>query len=97
MQSICPQKFITNLLECHNGFSCRSNITWRECANRGTRSTGARHGGTILVTEAAVTVVVVDVDLVSVDLSFFVYLVYVTEKERRTRLRVIVVPSLRTL
>lgn len=86
-----------NLLECHNGFSCRSNIAWCECANRGTRSTGARHGGAILATEAAVTVVVIDVDLVSVDLSFFVYLVYVTEKERHTRLRVIVVPSLRTL
>lgn len=70
--------------------ACRSNIAWRECADRGTRSTGARHGGAILVTEAAVTVVVLDVDLVSLDLSFFVYLVYVTEKERHKRLRVIV-------
>ncbi|TGZ48885.1 hypothetical protein DBV15_08295 [Temnothorax longispinosus] len=53
-----------------------SNIPWRECADRGTRSTGTRHGGAILVTEAAVTVVVVDIDLVSVDLSFFVSLAY---------------------
>lgn len=59
-----------------NGFSCRSNITWRECADRGTRSTGTRHGGAILVTEAAVTVVVVDIDLLSVDLSFFDSLAY---------------------
>lgn len=79
------------------GFFYRSNIAGRECADRGTRSTCARHGGAILVTEAAVTVVVVDVDLVSVDLSFFVYLVYVTEKERHTRLRLIVARSLRTL
>lgn len=66
-----------------HGFSYRSNIAWRECADRGTRSTGTRYGGTILVTEAAVTVVVVDVDLVSVDLSFFVYLVYVTVKKKK--------------
>lgn len=74
----------------HNGFSYRSNIAWRECADRGTRSTGARHGSAILVAEAAVTVVVVDVDLVSVDLIFFVYLVYVMEEKRTTytRLRV---------
>lgn len=50
---------------------CRFDIARCQRTNRSARPTSTRHGGPILVTEAAVTVVVIGVDILSVGSSFF--------------------------